>query len=217
MTILNFLIIGLGYFGESLAMELARLGHNVLGVDKELEVVQRTAPSLGSAMQMDATNLEALRTLDIPSFDICIVGRGSGLEESVLITLNLKELGARYIICKALTDQQRKILERIGADQIVQPEHDMGKRLAHMVSTSTRMFDYMDVSDDFGIEEIEAPRGWWERTLGDLQLPSHYGLQVLLVKSGEKFTTTPTTNTVIKENDVLVVFGHNRKLAQFKR
>lgn len=217
MTILNFLIIGLGYFGESLAMELARLGHNVLGVDKELEVVQRTAPSLGSAMQMDATNLEALRTLDIPSFDICIVGRGSGLEESVLITLNLKELGARYIICKALTDQQRKILERIGADQIVQPEHDMGKRLAHMVSTSTRMFDYMDVSDDFGIEEIEAPRGWWGRTLGDLQLPSHYGLQVLLVKSGEKFTTTPTTNTVIKENDVLVVFGHNRKLAQFKR
>jgi len=217
MTALNILVIGLGYFGESLALELARLGHKVLGVDRDAEIVQRVAPVLDAAMQMDGTNLEALRTLDVPSFDLCMVGRGSILEESMLITLNLKELGARFLICKALTDAQRKILERIGADQIVQPEHDMGKRLAHMVSTSTQMIDYMDVSADFGIEEITAPRGWLGRSLSELQLPTHYGLQVLLIKSGEKFSTTPAPNTIIKESDVLVVFGHNRKLAQFKR
>ena len=217
MTSLSIIVIGLGYFGESLALELARLGHKVLGVDRNAETVQRVAPQLDAAMQMDARNLEALRSLEISTFDICIVGRGSDLEESMLITLNLKELGARYLICKALTDAQGKILERIGADQIVQPEHDMGKRLAHMVSTSTQMYDYMDVSADFGIEEIAAPRGWWGRTLSNLELPSHYGLQVLLIKSGDKFTTTPGPQTLIKEGDLLVVFGHNRKLTQFKR
>jgi len=217
MTALSIMVIGLGYFGESMALELAHLGHEVLGVDTDMAVVQRNAPMLTEAVELDATNIDALRTVEVPSFDICIVGRGSDLEESVLITLNLKELGARFIICKALTDQQKKILERIGADQIVQPERDMGKRLAHMVSTSTQMIDYMDVSADFGIEEIAAPRGWVDRTLSELQLPSHYGLQVLLIKSGEKFSISPGPNTVIKEGDLLVVFGHNRKLSQFKR
>jgi trk system potassium uptake protein TrkA len=217
MAALNILVIGLGYFGESLALELANLGHEVLGVDPEIGVVQRNAPLLTGAMEMDPTNLEAMRSLDIPSFDICIVGRGSDLEESVLITLNLKELGARLIICKALTDQQRKILERIGADQIVQPERDMGKRLAHMVSASTKMLDYMDIPGNFGIEEITAPRGWWGHTIGDLQIPSRFGLQLLLIKSGDKFISTPTPSTEIHEGDILVVFGHDRKLAQFKR
>ncbi|MHB9130632.1 MAG: potassium channel family protein [Armatimonadota bacterium] len=217
MAALNILVIGLGYFGESLALELANLGHEVVGVDPDMEVIQRNAPSLTSAMEMDPTNLEAMRTLDITAFDICIVGRGSNLEESVLITLNLKELGARYVICKALSDQQSKILERIGADQIVQPERDMGKRLAHMVSASTELLDYMDVPGNYGIEEIAAPRGWWEHTIGDLQLPSRYGIQVLLIKSGEKFVSAPSSSTLIHEGDILIVFGHNRKLSQFKR
>ncbi len=217
MATMNILVIGLGYFGESLALELAQMGHQVVGVDKNLEVIQRNAPLLSDAIQMDATNFEALRTLDIPSFDICIVGRGSKLEESVLLSLNLKELGARYIVCKALTDQQRKILERIGANQIVQPERDMGKRLAHMLSPSMEMLDFMDVPGNFGIEEIAAPRGWVDHTLDELQLPSRYGLQVLLIKSGDKFTATPGANLTIREGDILVVFGHNRKLTQFKR
>ena len=217
MAALNIVVIGLGYFGESIALELAHLGHDVVGVDPDADVIQRNAPLLNEAIQMDATNIEALRTLEISSFDICIVGRGSNLEESVLITLNLKELGARNIVCKALSDQQRKILERIGADQIVQPERDMGKRLAHMLSTTTEMLDYMDVPGDYSIEEISAPRGWWENSLGDLQLPVRYGLQVLLIKSGDKFTAAPGPNSVLHENDILVVFGHNRKLAQFKR
>jgi trk system potassium uptake protein TrkA len=217
MASLNILVIGMGYFGESLALELAQMGHEVVGVDTDADIIQRSAAVLQDAMELDATNLEALKTLDIASFDVCIVGRGSDLEESVLITLNLKELGARYVICKALTDQQRKILERIGADQIVQPERDMGRRLAHMVSTTTEMLDYMDLPGNFGIEEITAPRGWWTKTLEELQLPNRYGLQVLLIKSGDKIATAPGTKTVIHENDILVVFGHDRKLAQFKR
>lgn len=217
MAALNILVIGMGYFGESLALELASLGHEVHGVDTKIDVVQRNAQHLADAIQLDATNLEALSSLEIASYDICIVGRGSDLQESVLITLNLKELGARFIICKALSDQQKKILERIGADQIVQPERDMGRRLAHMVSTSTQMLDYMDVPGDFGIEEIEAPRGWLDRTVGDLHLPTRYGLQILLIKHGDKFVAAPGANTIIHDGDILVVFGHDRKLAQFKR
>jgi len=217
MAALNIVVIGLGYFGESLALELAHLGHEVIGVDSDAEVVQRNAALMTDTVQVDATNLEALRTLEIPTFDICIVGRGSNLEESVLITLHLKELGARHIVCKAMSDQQKKILERIGADQIVQPERDMGKRLAHMLSTNTQMLDYMDVPGDYGIEEIAAPRGWWERTLGELSLPSRYGLQVLLIKAKEKFIPAPGSTTMLHEGDILIVFGHARKLAQFKR
>ena len=217
MAALNIVVIGLGYFGESIALELAHLGHEVVGVDNQAEVIQRTAQYLTDAYELDATNLEALRTLEIPSFDICIVGRGSNLEESVLITLNLKELGARHVVCKALTDQQKKILERIGADQIVQPERDMGKRLAHMLSTTTQMLDYMDVPGDYGIEEITAPRGWWDRTLGELQLPGRHGLQVLLIKTQDKFIPAPGPTSVLHEGDILIVFGHDRKLAQFKR
>ena len=162
------------------------------------------------------TNLEALRSIDVTSFDVCIVGRGSNLEESVLITLNLKELDARHIICKAMTDQQKKILERIGANETVQPERDMGKRLAHMLSTSTKMLDYMDIPGDYGVEEILAPSAWWGETLGDLKLPTQHGLTVLLIKSGDKFIPSPNPNSVVNENDILVVFGHDRKLLKFK-
>ncbi|HEY3379083.1 MAG TPA: TrkA family potassium uptake protein [Armatimonadota bacterium] len=217
MAALNILVIGLGYFGESIALELAHLGHDVVGVDTEMDVVQRNAALLTDTMQLDATNIEALRSIEISSFDICIVGRGSNLEESVLVTLNLKELGARNIVCKALSDQQCKILQRIGADQIVQPERDMGKRFAHMLSTTTQMLDYMDIPGDYGIEEITTPRGWSDRSLGDLQLPTRYGLQVLLIKSGPKFTAAPGPSAMLHEGDILIVFGHDRKLAQFKR
>lgn len=216
MAAINIMVIGLGYFGESIAMELASLGHQVVGIDTDAEVIQRTSQFLDSAYEMDATNLEALRSIDVPNFDICIVGRGSNLEESVLITLNLKELDARHIICKAMTDQQKKILERIGANETVQPERDMGKRLAHMLSTSTKMLDYMDIPGNYGVEEILAPSAWWGTSLGDLKLPNIHGMQVLLIKSGEKFFPSPTPNTIINENDILVVFGHHRKLMKFK-
>lgn len=216
MAALNILVIGLGYFGESIALELASLGHQVVGVDTDAEVIQRTSQFLDSAYEMDATNLEALRSIDVPNFDICIVGRGSNLEESVLITLNLKELDARHIICKAMTDQQKKILERIGANETVQPERDMGKRLAHMLSTSTKMLDFMSMPGNYGLEEIVAPSAWWGQTLGDLKLPTVSGLMVLLIKSGEKFFPAPSPNTLIKENDILIVFGHYKKLMKFK-
>ena len=168
-------------------------------------------------MQLDATNITALRSLEITSFDICIVGRGSDLEEGVLITLNLKELGARRVICKALTDQQRKVLERIGADEIVQPERDMAKRLAHMIGTSTDMIDSLDIPDGFGIHEIYAPRGWVKRTIGDLKLPTNRGLQLLLLKQGDKFIPSPGPDVELKEGDIMVLFGHNHNLARLQK
>jgi len=217
MASLSILVIGLGYFGESIAREFAELGHETLGVDNDPEAVQRNITYLTDTVEMDATNIDALRTLNIPSYDISVVGRGSNLEESVLITLNLKELGARHIVCKAQNKAQKLILERIGAKQIVEPEKDMGKRIAHILSASINMIDYMDVQGDFSIEELEVPRGWVEKSLSELQLPNRYGIQLLLVKSGDKFTISPATNFVLQANDIIVVFGHKIKMAQFKR
>ena len=217
MASLNILVIGLGYFGESIAREFAELGHETLGVDKDPDAVQRNITVLTDTIEMDATNLDALRTLNIPSYDIAVVGRGSNLEESVLITLNLKELGARHIVCKAQNESQKLILERIGAKNIVEPERDMGKRVAHILSAATNMIDYMDVPGDFAIEEMEVPRGWTGKNLSELQLPNRYGIQLLLVKSGDKFTAAPQQNFILQQNDIIVVFGHKLKLAQFKR
>jgi len=217
MASLNILVIGLGFFGESIAREFSTLGHEVLGVDNNPDVVHRNIPYLSDTVEMDATNIEALRTLNIPSYDIAVVGRGSNLQESVLITLNLKELGARNIVCKAQHESQKLILERIGAKQIVEPEKDMGKRVANMLSASTNIIDYLDIPGDFAIEELEVPRGWVGKSLNEIQLPNRYGIQILLVKSGNKFTSAPPPTYVLEANDIIIVFGHKSKLGQFKR
>jgi len=207
----SFLVIGMGVFGSSVATKLAELGHEVLGVDTDPIVVQHMSDVLTQAVQMDATDIDNLRTLGVPNFDVCIVGRGTKLDDSVLITMNLKELGAKYIVAKALSEPQAKILKALGVDRIVFPERDMGIRMAQML-VAPRMVDHMDLAANYSVEEIAAPPELVGRTLADAKFRSRYRVNVVCIKRGDQINPVPDNNDIIQEGDVLVVIGENRHL-----
>ncbi|MGQ9525731.1 MAG: potassium channel family protein [Armatimonadota bacterium] len=207
----SFLVIGMGVFGSSVATRLAELGHEVLGVDTDPAVIQHMSEVLTQAIQMDATDIDNLRTLGVPNFDVCIVGRGTKLDDSVLITMNLKELGAKYIVAKALSEAQAKILKALGVDRIVFPERDMGIRMAQML-VAPRMVDHMDLATNYGIDEIAAPPELVGKTLGEAKFRSRYRVNVVCIKRGDQINPVPDNNDVIQEGDVLVVIGENRHL-----
>jgi len=209
-----FLVIGLGYFGRSVARSLVRLGHEVLGVDKDMAVLDELKDELTEVVQMDATQPQALAQLSIPDFDACIVGRGTDLAESITITMLLKDLGATYVIAKAMTDLQARILERIGADRIVFPERDSGERLAHSL-VSPRILDFLELAPNYSLQEITAPPLMAGKTLGDLNLRREYGINVVVIKSGDHINPTPHGEDVIHAGDVLVIVGRDSDMERF--
>lgn len=210
----NILVVGLGVFGSSVAKELYELGNDVLGIDIDMSRVQQMASQLTQTMQMDATDIESLRSLGVPDFDICIIGRGTKLEDSILIILSLKELGAKYVVAKATTDIQSKVLKKLGADRIVFPERDMGARMAHMLE-SPRLIDYIDLAG-YSIQQIKPLPQFIGKSLAELQLRSKYGINVLLIKSGDLIKANPKPSEVINLGDILVIFGEDKDLEMFK-
>ena len=205
-------VIGLGRFGSALAAELVREGVDVLGIDSSLRLVQEHADVLTHAAVADATDPEALRQLGVAESPCAVVGIGTAIEASILTTSVLAELGVPQIWAKATTPQQQRILLRVGAHHVVQPERDMGKRVAHLVSG--RMLDYIEFDDDYAIAKTAAPAEAVGHTLGDSRLRSKYDVTVVGIKRpGEGFTYA-TAETVVHKGDVLVVAGKTHDLEQ---
>lgn len=205
-------MIGLGRFGTALATTLDRLGHDVLAVERDPELVQRFAGQL-PVVEADATDPEALRQAGAQEVGVVAVGVGSSLEASVLITGNLVDLGVRQIWAKAVSAEHRRILERIGAHHVVQPEAEAGGRVAHLVSG--RMLDYIEVEPGFTIVKMRPPKEMQGFTLGQSQIRTRYGVTVIGVKpQGEEFVYA-TKDTRISAHDVLIVSGHSELLERF--
>ncbi|WP_020389824.1 potassium channel family protein [Kribbella catacumbae] len=201
----RIVVIGLGRFGSSLARELARGGYEVLGIDADPRRVQSLADDLSHAAVADSTDEEALRQLDIPDYDRAVVAIGSNLEASILTTSLLVDLGSPVIWAKALNQQQGRILQRIGAHHVVLPEHDMGERVAHLVTG--RLLDFIQFEDDYAIAKTIAPREAGGLPLGQSRLRSKYGVTVVGIKRpGEGFTYA-TAETVVQPGDVLILAG----------
>ena len=156
----QFLIIGLGRFGSSIAKTIYELGHDVLAIDKDEEKVQEISDYVTHAVQMDSTDESILKTLGVTNFDVAVVTIGSNLQDSVMATLILKELGVKYIIAKANNELHAKVLTKIGADKVVLPERDMGTRVAHNL-VSSNILDYIELSEEYSILEIEAIKEWF--------------------------------------------------------
>ncbi|HEU5159981.1 MAG TPA: TrkA family potassium uptake protein [Streptosporangiaceae bacterium] len=198
-------VIGLGRFGSALAAELTRRGTEVLAIESDAKVVQSLSGQLTHVVAADATDIEALRQLGVPEFNRAVVGIGTNIEASILAASLLVDLEIDNIWAKAVTRQHGRILSRIGVHHVVFPEHDMGLRVAHLVSEQIQ--DYVEVDENFAIVKTKPPKEAVGVPLGETKLRSKYGVTVVSVKSrGEPFTYA-TADTVLTDGDTIIVSG----------
>ena len=206
------LVIGLGRFGSALALTLERLGHDVLAVERSPEVVAHYAGRV-PLVEADATNPEALAQVSAKDFAVAVVGVGTSLEASMLVTANLVDLEVPQIWAKAVTPEHARILSRIGAHHVVFPEADAGNRVAHLVSG--RLLDYIEVEQDFTIVKMRPPRETLGFDLAQSKVRTRYGVTILGVKSPGAEFQYATPQTRISPDDILIVAGHPELLERF--
>ncbi len=198
-------LIGLGRFGTAVALELNRRGVEVLAIDSSAKRVQAMAGRLTQVVTADCTDIEALRQLGVPDFYRAVVGIGSDIEASILVTSLLVELGIDDIWAKAITDHHGRILRRVGAHHVVYPEFEMGERVAHLVSG--RILDYLQVDEDFALAKIYPPRESVGIPLGETKLRSKHGITVVAGKRSDGSFTYAGYDTVLTYDDVILVVG----------
>lgn len=211
----QFVVIGLGRFGTSVAKTLYDLGNDVLAIDVDEDLVQEISDSVTHAVQMDATDESALKTLGIRNFDVAVITIGENIQASVMVTLLVKELGVKYIVAKGHSDLHAKVLYKIGADRVILPEKDMGVRVAHNLVSST-ILDYIDLSPDYSIIEIESPKEWHNNSLRDLSLRTRFGINVMAIKKENDINITPNAEEVIESGDILVAIGSTEDLGRLE-
>jgi len=210
----QFVVIGLGRFGTSVAQTLTSLGHEVLALDKNEQAVHDIMNDVTQAVQADARDEETLRALGVRNFDVAVVAIGDDLEANILITLMLKEMGLPYVVAKAQSVQHGKVLEKIGADKIVYPEQDMGIRLANNL-IRTNVMDFIELSLDYSIFEIIAPSLFVNKSIEELNLRAVYDINVVAIRKGrEEIVISPGAEAVIGEKDILVIVCNKKALAK---
>ena len=207
----QFVVIGCGRFGQSVAIKLAELGCEVMVVDENEEIIQSIADKVTYAVQADATDENAIKALGIRNFDVAVISIGSDIQSSIMATLIAKELGVHYVLCKAQNELQAKVLYKIGADRVVFPERDMGIRVAHNL-VSQNVLEYIELDPHYSIAEIVAPSKWIGKTIGALDLRANYGINVMAVKHGMQINISPEADDVLKPGDILVVIGKNEQI-----
>lgn len=212
----EFAVIGLGRFGGSICQELSMEGMEVLAIDNDEQKVNEYKNIASHAVIADSTDEAALKELGIKNIDHVIVAIGDNIQASILTTVILTDLGIKRITVKAQNDYHEKILNRIGADQIVHPERDMGKRLAHSL-ISSNILDYLELSEDHSIVEVKAGKKMLGKTLIDLNIRARFGCNVVAIRRGKQMNVSPIAEDVIQENDVLIVIGADEDISRFEK
>ena len=202
----SYIVIGLGRFGQTLARQLCALGAEVLAMDVRNDLVQQVAEDVTHAVVGDAQDKDVLRALGVKEFDCAIIAIGSDLAASVLTAMNLKELGVPYIICKAHDDTHRRVLEKLGVDRVIIPEQENAQRLARSLN-SHNVLDYIELSEDYGILEIPAPKSWVGKTLKELNVRAKLGVNIIAIKRDGKVNVSPAADYQILAGDTMVVLG----------
>jgi trk system potassium uptake protein len=205
----QFLVVGLGRLGVSMLATLDSLGHEVLGIDKREEVTQAVADDLPNVhfVAADATDEDAMRGLNVEGFDAAAVMIGEDhVEAGILATATLKEVGVPKIVARATGGIHARVLERVGADRVIQPEKEIGEQLARTMA-SPAVMDYVDLGEDEALIEARVPREWVDRSLDELALSREMGLTVVTLKPKGGPGTLPHGDTVLREGDLLVVGG----------
>lgn len=204
-------VLGLGRFGRAVALELTRIGHDVLAVDRSEKVVQGIADDVTHAVQADITDPEALEALGLAEFDTAIVAASQTLEASIMATVLVKRLGVRRIVAKAAHELHGSILEQVGATRVVYPERETGFRVAHSFD-APGVLDYLDAAPGYGIARIAVPQRWAGKTVGVVDLPDSCRLTAIAISRAGSVTLNPAADEVLRPGDSLIVAGLDEDL-----
>lgn len=207
----SYVVIGLGKFGAQAAKRLCELDCEVLAMDRNPELVQPVSNLVTQAVVADARDKDVLRALGVKDFECAIVAIGDGLADSVLATMNLKELGVPYIVCKASDETHRQVLLKLGADRVVIPEQEHAARLAKHLS-SPNVLDYIELSEEYGIIEIPAPKAWVGKSLKELNVRAKLGVNIIAVEKNGHINVSPAADYPIAAEDIMVVLGDTAAL-----
>ena len=211
----SYVVIGLGRFGAEIATKLYACGEEVMAVDLDEQIVDKIADRVTRAVAADARDRDVLEKLGVENFDRAVVAVGSDLAASALITMNLKALGISYIICKAHDDTYREILEKLGADRVIIPEWEAADKLA-LGLTHAGVMEYIELSEEIGILEIEPMDRWVGKSIRNLDLRSKFGLNVIAMRRGNDITIPPDIDVPLEETFTLVILGSYEALEKLK-
>ncbi|MDD4600614.1 Ktr system potassium uptake protein A [bioreactor metagenome] len=204
----QFAVMGLGRFGSSVAQTLHEMGYEVLAIDQNEERVQDFSDKVTHVVEADTTDEDSLQALGIRNFDVVVVAIGQNIQANMLTTLQLKEMGVPYIVAKAQNALHGKMLEKIGADRVIYPERDMGKRVAHNL-VSTNVLEYIALSPDLSMVEVTAPKALVGKSLLETNLRAKYAINVLAIKRKDEIIVPPLPTEKIMLEDILIVVGGN--------
>jgi trk system potassium uptake protein TrkA len=208
----SYVVVGMGRFGSEVARQLYASGCDVLAIDTDETMIQQISNDVTQAVVANAQDKDVLKALGVKDVDCAIIAIGANLAASVLCTMNMKELGVPYIVCKVHDETHRSVLEKLGADRTVIPEKEIAVRLAKSLS-APNVLDYIELSDDFGIVEVPAPQSWMEKSLKELNVRANYGINVIAIKHDGRINAFPGADYRFVPGDVLVVLGDSKMVS----
>lgn len=211
----QFVIIGCGRFGHSVAKTLYDYGYEVLALDQDEEIIQEVAEDVTHAIQVDGTDETALKSIGIRNFDVAVISIGSDIKASIMATLIAKEEGIETVVAKAQDNVHAKVLYKIGADRVIFPERDMGVRVANSLVTSN-VLDYIELSKETNVVEIEAFKEWEGKTLRQLRLSNKYGITVIAIKHRDGLNISPYADDIVEEGDIVIFIGDNESFRKLE-
>mgnify|MGYP000108409561 FL=1 len=208
----QYLVIGCGRFGSSVAKKMCQLGNEVMVIDKDEDSIENIAEQVTHTAIVDVTEERDLKSIGLGNFDVVIVAISSDIRASIMATIMAKEMGVPKIVCKAKDELQAKVLYKIGADKVVFPERDMGIRLAYNLA-SENILDQINLDPEYSIMEIVTPTNWVGKTIIELNLRAKYDITVLAVKTTSGLKVMPSPNYKMQEKNILIIIGNTDKIS----
>jgi trk system potassium uptake protein TrkA len=212
----SFAVIGLGQFGMTLAVALSEANHDVLAIDDKEENIQEIVEKVTYAVKADVREPGVLKSLGVQNVDVAVIAVAENMEASITATMQAKDLGVPFVLAKAMTALHGRILEKIGADEVIYPEKSMGERVARKL-TSSRFVDVFELSPDFSMAEIILPREWVGKSLAELKLRERHHINIIAVKTGDTMDINPLPDEPLREGCILMAIGKNKDLNKYER
>ncbi len=212
----SFVVIGLGRFGSAVALELMAAKCEVLAIDLHEDVIQRISEQVTHGVVADARDEGVLRRLDVGSYDCAVVCIGNDVASSILVTVMLKELGVKEVVCKAGSEHHKRALQKVGADWALMPEREMAIRVGQSLA-STKVYDYISLSGDYAIVERSVPKSWTGKQLRELSILEKYNVAVVALRRGREMLMNPNPEKRLLESDQLVMMGRQHELTRMEK